>query len=53
MIKNITFGFFGILILIAFSIIIIVDETEQSQSLVLTINFLLHFRLQIHLKKDY
>ena len=29
MIKNITFGFFGILILIAFSIIIIVDETEQ------------------------
>ncbi len=29
MIKNITIGFFGILILIAFSIIIIVDETEQ------------------------
>lgn len=29
MIKNITAGIFGILILIAFSIIIIVDETEQ------------------------
>ena len=29
MIKNITAGIFGVLILIAFSIIIIVDETEQ------------------------